>query len=122
MTKNMTLRSRGEAPRLKRFKVCLRRLTIMSEKKCKKIYMINARVDEELYRELTEKAKIYQCSMSDIIVSRLKNDSPAIKRERIYQKIMEVAVLLEKQESLYKNIDNSKIRKELFELCTMLNS
>lgn len=60
--------------------------------------------------------------MSDIIVSRLKKDSPAIKRERIYQKIMEVAVLLEKQESLYKNIDNSKIRKELFELCTMLNS
>ena len=94
----------------------------MSEKKCKKIYRINARVDEELYRELTEKAKIYQCSMSDIIVSRLKNDSPAIKRERIYQKIMEVAVSLEKQESLYKNIDKSKIRKELFELCTMLNS
>ena len=94
----------------------------MREKKCKKIYRINARVDEKLYRELTEKTKIYQCSMSDIIVSRLKNDSPAIKRERIYQKIMEVAVLLEKQESLYKNIDNSKIRKELFELCTMLNS
>ena len=56
----------------------------MSEKKCKKIYRINARVDEELYRELTEKAKIYQCSMSDIIVSRLKKLPTDVLR-RLYQ-------------------------------------
>lgn len=88
----------------------------------KKICKISVRVDEKMYQELTEKAKAYQCTISDVVITRLKNDSLAIERERVYQSVMKVAVLLEKQESLYKNIDNGNIRKELLELCTMLNS
>lgn len=88
----------------------------------KKICKISVRVDEKMYQELTEKAKAYQCTISDVVITRLKNDSLAIERERVYQSVMKVAVLLEKQESLYNNIDNRNIRKELLELCTMLNS
>lgn len=88
----------------------------------KKICKISVRVDEKMYQELTEKAKAYQCTISDVVITRLKNDSLAIERERVYQSVMKVAVLLEKQESLYDNIDNRNIRKELLELCTMLNS
>lgn len=93
----------------------------MSEKKNKKICKVSVRVDEKMYQELTEKAKAYQCTISDVVIARLKNDSPAMERKRVYQSVMKVAVLLEKQETLYKNIDNSKIREELSELCTMLN-
>ncbi len=66
----------------------------------KKICKISVRVDEKMYQELTEKAKAYQCTISDVVITRLKNDSLAIERERVYQSVMKVAVLLEKQESL----------------------
>lgn len=83
---------------------------------------ISVRVDEAMHSALAARAERYNCSISDIVKACVTNDTSSLDRRAVYEKLMRVTELLEKQEKTYGNIDNNAIREELYDLCILLNS
>lgn len=94
----------------------------MKEKKVTKEQRLNLRITKELYDELNERAEACNTTISKVAEARLHNNDSILDKRAVYKAMMKVSVLLEKQESQYKKIDNTEIRKELQKVCIMLNS
>ena len=94
----------------------------MKEKKVTKEQRLNLRITKELYDELNERAEACNTTISTVAEDRLHNNDSILDKRAVYKAMMKVSVLLEKQESQYKKIDNTEIRKELQKVCIMLNS
>lgn len=94
----------------------------MKEKKVTKEQRLNLRITKGLYDELSERAEACNTTISKVAEARLQNNDSSLDKRAAYKAMMKVSVLLEKQESQYKKIDNTEIRKELQKVCIMLNS
>lgn len=89
----------------------------MSKTKKRKI---EARITEDLYQELNEYVKKYKCTMTDVVVSKLQNDSSSLDRKETFKAVMRVDCFLKKLED--KGIDCEEARRGLHDICTKLNS
>lgn len=94
----------------------------MKETKQRKDCRLSLRIDEKLHNELISEAELYNCKVSEIATARLNNDNSILDKKAVYKAVMKVASYMGKQESVYRNIDNSAIRKELMDICVLLNS
>ena len=94
----------------------------MKEKKVTKEQRLNLRITKELYDELNERAEACNTTISKVAEARLHNNDSILDKRAVYKAMMKVSVRFEKQESQYKKIDNTEIRKELQKVCIMLNS
>ena len=94
----------------------------MKETKPRKDCRLSLRINEKLHKELITEAELYNCKVSEVAIARLNNDNSSLDKKAVYKAVMKVASYMEKQESVYKNIDNSAIRRELMNICVLLNS
>lgn len=92
----------------------------MDSKKEKKL---SVRVSEELYKELDSHAKLHNCTISEVVTSKIRNGSDSsLDKKSIYKAVMNVTTLLEQEDRRNSLFDSSKIREELMEICILLNS
>jgi len=79
------------------------------------------RIDENLRNELEMQALRHDCTLSEVVNFRIKNDSSVLDKRIILNTVLEISFYLEEQKRRGKEIKVDVIKERLAYICTILN-
>ncbi len=93
----------------------------MKENSKRKGKSISMRIDENLRNELEMQARRHNCTLSEVVNCRIKNDSSMLDKRVIFNTVLDISFYLEEQKRRKKEINVDVIKERLAYICTILN-